>query len=164
MHNNQNMLINDILFIITLIWMHVNTEKGKNKKEVNVFFCSLSVNNSMYVNSQSKNIHNKFLWLNREANHQAHKRAPRLPIHAMTSDLYTYNHTQTHNRPVNQHCRSSWYMPQPQPHFPSDTPTDNIKQRLKMFISTLTNIYNILLYQIPIVRSKIMNIYTMWAH
>lgn len=90
MHNNQNMLINDILFIITLIWMHVNTEKGKNKKEVNMFFCSLSVNNSMYVNSQSKNIHNKFLWLNREANHQAHKRAPRLPIHAMTSDLYTY--------------------------------------------------------------------------
>lgn len=142
-------------------------KRGKIKKKSTWFFCSLSVNNSVYVNSHSKNICNKFLWLNRAANHQAHKRAQKSTTAYTCHDLWfihIHNHTQTHNRPVNQHCRSSWYMPQPQPHFPSDTPTDNIKQRLKMFISTLTNIYNILLYQIPIVLSKIMNIYTMREH
>lgn len=34
--------------------MHVNTEKGKNKKVVDMIFCSVSVNNSVYVNSHSK--------------------------------------------------------------------------------------------------------------
>lgn len=59
--------------------------------------------------------------------------------------IHIYNHTQTHNRLVNQQqSRSSWYMPQPQPLiYPSDTPTDDGKQRLKMFISTLTNIYSL---------------------
>lgn len=134
-------------------------KRGKiKKKSTSFFFCSLSVNNSVHVNSHSKNISQQVPLVEQGSQPSSTQRS--------TTTAYTchdlwfihiYNHTQTHNRPVNQYCRSSWYMPQPQPHFPSDTPTDDIKQRLKMFISTLTNIYNILLYHIPIVLSKIMN-------
>lgn len=50
--------------------MHVNTEKEKNKKEVDMIFFALSLwtIQCMLTRIQKRNAHNKFLWLNRVAN------------------------------------------------------------------------------------------------